>query len=236
MTTLRIFGGGIRAAVAADLVRWRFAEDIRIEGYYDDRRPAGDAGPDGYPILGTVEQGLKQMPDSGCSALVMLGTRASARGCEVFLKLRELDVDVISLVAPDAFVSMSARIGRNTLVPPGAYIGAHVEVGDMVTLHGGCIIEHHTRIGSNVFMGPGVVMAGSVTIGNHAFLGTACRLIPEASVGVGSVIGGGALVRGSIPPHVVAYGSPATVGREVRDEDEVPTPDEIDELDLMGFV
>ena len=124
MENLRIFGAGVRASVVVDLIHWQFADRIVVEGYYDDRLPAGTNGPAGYPVLGTVVEGIEAVWRDGTAAFIALGTLASARGCQVFLELRSRHVRVLKLVSPHAHVSPSAQIGENALIMPGVFIGS----------------------------------------------------------------------------------------------------------------
>jgi sugar O-acyltransferase (sialic acid O-acetyltransferase NeuD family) len=224
---LRIFGAGVGGAVAADLVAWQFADRFEIEGFYDDRMATIGRGPGNLPILGSVADGLDALPGSGRAALVRLGTRGSAAGWRTFLSLRDRGVSLPSLVSPDAHVAPSARIGRNVMVFPGVFIGTFTSIGDMTTLHGGCAIEHHGALGDNVLVGPGVAAAGGVSIGSHSLIGTGARLASGSRVGIGAILGAGALLTRDIPPHTVAFGSPAVCIRPVRPGDDVPSEAEI---------
>src|ERR1035437_1019003 len=123
MRRLRVFGAGINAAKIVDLIAWQFADTFEVEGFYDDRRPTGAKGPGNLPILGTVAQGLDEVPHHDVDAFVALGTRASARCCEVFLALRAAGASLPSLIAPSAHISPSVRLGMNSLVFPGVYFG-----------------------------------------------------------------------------------------------------------------
>src|ERR1017187_9221893 len=107
MRRLRVFGAGINAAKIVDLIAWQFADNVEVEGFYDDRRPAGAKGPGNLPILGTVAQGLDEVPRHDVDAFVALGTKASAKSCEIFLALRAAGASLPSLIAPSAHISPS---------------------------------------------------------------------------------------------------------------------------------
>ena len=61
MRPLCIFGAGIRAELAVDLIAWQLADRYVVRGYYDDRLATTDSGPRGLPILGTVRQGCQDV-------------------------------------------------------------------------------------------------------------------------------------------------------------------------------
>lgn len=235
MKRLRIFGAGMRGGLVADLLRWQFAESVEIEGYYEDRELPGGKGPFGLPVLGTVEEGIEEIVASGSEAFVAFGTAASAKACELFLKIEALDVPISSVISPAAHVFPSAHIGRNALIFPGAYIGSDVAVGDMLCAHGNAVLEHHCTVGHNVFLSPGISLANSVNVGSHCLLGTGAASIPGMTIGCGTLVGAGATVVEDIPPHSVAVGRPARVIRGLRAGDEVPTAEEIESLSKKGI-
>src|SRR5437867_4068514 len=206
MQYVRIFGAGVRASIAIDLIRWQFADCLTVEGYYDDRLTCGKKGPGDYPVLGNVAAGLDAMSGSGCLAFVALGTRASATGCRVFLDIRSRGIECLSLVSPLAFISPSAEIGENALVVPGVFIGCGVKIGHLFCAHGGAVVEHHSHVGHNVLLGPGVAIASSARIGSHSFLWAGCSVIPVRHIGCGTLLGAVSVVTQDIPAHVVSYG------------------------------
>lgn len=50
-----------------------------------------------------------------------------------------------------------------------------------------------------------------VRIGDDVWIGARVTILPGADIGNGAVIGAGSVVRGKIPPMVVAAGNPARV-------------------------
>jgi len=56
--------------------------------------------------------------------------------------------------------------------------------------------------------------AKRVTIGNHVWLGRRALLLPDISVGSGSIIGAGSVVINNVPENCIAVGVPAKVVRE----------------------
>lgn len=233
--SLRIFGAGVRASCIADLIRWQLSDQFAIEGYYDDRIPAGTTGPGGKPILGPVEQGIKEATQSGFTSFVALGAKASEKTCEVFLRLSANGCEVVNLISPRAFISPSVALGKNALIMPGVYIGCEVVIGHIFIAYGGCTLEHHNKIGHNVTLGPGVTVAGFAQINSHCFIGAGSIMIPETKIGTGSYLGAGCLVVEDIPPHTVAYGHPAVRVRAVNEDDEVPVAPLVRQLASQGL-
>jgi sugar O-acyltransferase (sialic acid O-acetyltransferase NeuD family) len=232
---LRIFGAGVRASCIMDLIHWQLSDRFAIEGYYDDRIPAGTRGPGGKTIFGPVEQGIEEATQLGFTSFVALGSKASEKTCQVFLRLKENQCEIASLIAPGTCISPSAVIGQNALIMPGVYIGCEVVIGHIFIAYGGCTVEHHNKIGHNVTLGPGVTVAGCAQINSHCFIGAGSIMVPETKVGTGSYLGAGCLVIEDIPPHTVAYGHPAVGVRAVHEGDEVPVAPLVRQLAGQGL-
>lgn len=227
---LRIFGAGLRAQVAVDEIAWHFSNQYVVEGYYDDKFPIGTAGPNGFPILGTIAKGCVDVSSSGTNVYLALGTYRSWRACELFVELSARRVKFARLVAPTALISPSAVIGENALIFGGVFVGSEAKVGHLFTAHGGTVVEHHCSVGNNVLLGPGVTLSGLTQIEDHCFLGSGTSTKPRICVGAGTMTGTGSVVISDLPPGKIAAGVPATVQRAVRDDDEVPVPAIVERL------
>ncbi len=73
-------------------------------------------------------------------------------------------------VSKQAFVSPTARIGRNVNIWPFATVGENVVIGDDVTIYPGCYVAPGCRLGSGVVLMPNVVVYEGVTIGDRAII------------------------------------------------------------------
>ncbi len=229
-TLLRIFGAGLRAQVAVDQIAWHFKEKYVVEGYYDDKLPVGSAGPNGFPVLGTIDQGVAETPGSGAQVYLAMGTYRSWRSCELFAEFLAKGLTFARLIAPTAHVSPSAVIGENALIFGGVFVGSEAVVGHLFTAHGGTVVEHHCTVGHNVLLGPGVTLAGLTQIEDHCFLGSGTSSKPRTRVASGTMTGAGSVVIADLPPGVIAAGVPAVRQRDVTENDEVPHPSVVKRL------
>ena len=130
-------------------------------------------------------------------------------------------------VSPAAFVSPSARLGRDVDVHPGATVGDDVEIGAGSTIHAGTHIMAGCKLGESVVLFPHVVLYENTTIGartiihsgavlgSHGF-GYKCidgRHQPSAQLGWVEVgadveIGAGSTVdRGTYGPTIIGEGT-----------------------------
>jgi acetyltransferase-like isoleucine patch superfamily enzyme len=153
----------------------------------------------------------------------------------LFLELQSGGACLPSLIAPSAHISPSVKFGGNTIVFPGVYLGCEVEVGHLCCFHGGAVVEHHAKIGHNVLLGASATIGSFSVIESHSFAGNGVVTVPEGRIGRGALVGSGALVVKAIPPHVIAYGNPATAIRSVRPGDEVPSEPEVLRLAERGL-
>lgn len=122
--------------------------------------------------------------------------------------------------------------GHEVNIERGARFASDVKLGDCSSIGIRAYIEEGTEIGNFVMMGPDCavftrnhrydrtdvpicVQGGGdrepVRIGDDVWIGAHVTILPGADIGNGAVIGAGSVVRGKIPPMVVAAGNPARV-------------------------
>ncbi len=148
--------------------------------------------------------------------------------------------------SPDDRPEERARLVRALIPSSGADVwieppffcdyGVNITLGDEVFFNGGCVLLDVApiTIGSRVLVGPaaqiytpvhpesvrerraGREWARPVAIGDDVWIGGGAVILPDVTVGSGSVIGAGSVVTLSIPEGVVASGNPCRVRREVE--------------------
>lgn len=109
-------------------------------------------------------------------------------------------------------IASGLTVGKNFVRMVGTIIDPahchHIVIGDDVTLaprvH---ILAHDASLKRHL----GYARIGNVTIGNRVFVGAETVVMPGVSIGDDSIIGANSTVTRSIPPRVVAAGSPARV-------------------------
>lgn len=62
---------------------------------------------------------------------------------------------------------------------------------------------------------PGYIIE-PVKIGEYTFIGTSCIVLPGTSIGKGSIVGAGSVVKGEFPDYAVIVGNPAKVVGDTR--------------------
>ena len=115
----------------------------------------------------------------------------------------------------------------------GYEVGEGTYVADDLTITLAYTNRGHLRLGQRVSIGPGCVLVlaahannsrimqqipqkeRSIVIEDDVWLGAGVIVLPEITIGEGSIIGAGAVVTKDIPPHSVAVGNPAKIIKKV---------------------
>ena len=110
-----------------------------------------------------------------------------------------------------------------------------VDIGANVVINSGCVLYtgHGIRIGANTLLAANCTLApcnhefsdpdrpirtqgfqpsrGGIDIGADVWIGANSVLLDGTRIGTGAVIGAGSLVRGDLPAHCIAHGTPARI-------------------------
>ncbi|ACQ79451.1 Acetyltransferase (isoleucine patch superfamily) [Beutenbergia cavernae DSM 12333] len=117
-------------------------------------------------------------------------------------------------VGQDARVVIGANVSTTGTVAISAVEGVEVRIGDDVMMAEQ--VQIRADDGHPIFdvrTGRRVNPARSISIGAHVWLGFRSSMLGGATIGDGSVIGLGAVVKGRIPNNCIAAGVPARVVR-----------------------
>lgn len=115
----------------------------------------------------------------------------------------------------DATVRIGANVSTTKTCTITAVEGATVTIGDDVMIAS----ENELRTDDahpifDVTTGQRINPAQDITIGNHVWIAKRAVLLGGASIGDGSVLGFGSILKGRVPNNCVAAGTPARVVRE----------------------
>ncbi|MFN2518923.1 MAG: N-acetyltransferase [Jatrophihabitantaceae bacterium] len=129
------------------------------------------------------------------------------------------------VIREECTIADDVSVWSNTVIDYGCTIGNRVKI------HSNCYVAQFTEIEDDAFLAPGVSIANDLYpgqaasarvmsgpwIGSGAQIGVNVTLLPFVRIGVGSLIGAGAVVVFDIPDHCVAFGNPAVVRGRVGD-------------------
>ena len=114
-----------------------------------------------------------------------------------------------TVIHPGAFVSKSARLGRNVLVMAGVVIGPNVRLGDHVCLLPNSVIHHESEVGDFTLIGSNVTVAGRVRVGENCYIGSGSSILQDVQIKKRTMVGMASNVIRSVPAESKVAGNPA---------------------------
>ncbi len=125
--------------------------------------------------------------------------------------LTKHNIPAISLVSPQAFVSVSAKIGDGVYIAHSVIISTDSRVGNHCIFNHQADIGHDVIISTNCSIAPQVFIGGNCVIKDNVMIGVASTLMQGIEIGEFSVIGMKSLVIKSLKPHSFVFALPSKV-------------------------
>jgi acetyltransferase-like isoleucine patch superfamily enzyme/dTDP-4-dehydrorhamnose 3,5-epimerase-like enzyme len=124
-----------------------------------------------------------------------------------------------------AHVLAGARVGADCNVCDGVFVEGGVVVGDRVTVKGGVQLWKGVELEDDVFVGPNATFTNDrfprsrqwleqypqTVVRKGASIGANATILPGLEIGRGAMVGAGAVVTRSVPPHAIVVGNPARI-------------------------
>lgn len=136
----------------------------------------------------------------------------------------ELEFGEGSSIYDLSFVFGPVKVGKHTWVGPFTMLDGTggLEIGDYCMISTGVQIYTHDTVKWSLSAGKAPAERSPVTIEDCCYIGSQAVINRGVTIGHHSVVGAGAFVNRSLPPHSVAVGVPARVIGETQvDGDEV---------------
>lgn len=156
-----------------------------------------------------------QLDEVDCSSSLVLGGFQVNTKVGIFDNFGLPKEQFVSLVHQTASISSTSSLGFGCIINSLVSIAAHTTLGNFVSVNRNASIGHHTTIEDFVTINPGCNIAGNITIGERTQIGMGANIIDGISIGKNSIIGAGSLVTKNVPDHVMVYGSPAKIIKEI---------------------
>lgn len=124
-----------------------------------------------------------------------------------------------------AHVLAGASIGEDCNICDGVFVEDGVSVGNRVTVKCGVQLWRGVELEDDVFIGPNATFTNDrfprsrqwledhpkTVVRKGASIGANATILPGIEIGRGAMVGAGAVVTRSVPPHAVVTGNPARI-------------------------
>lgn len=118
-----------------------------------------------------------------------------------------------------------AVLGVDCNICDHVFIENDVKIGDRVTIKSGVQLWDGIVLEDDVFVGPNATFANDkfprskkypskfeiTVVRSHASIGANATILPGVEIGTGAMVGAGAVVTRSVPPHAIVVGNPARI-------------------------
>jgi acetyltransferase-like isoleucine patch superfamily enzyme len=155
----------------------------------------------------------------GSNAVIYTGTHIGKRAM----------IGDLSSIREGALIGDDVVIGRGVMLLYNCHVGARSRIQDQAHLVGNMVIEEDVFIGMGVtttndndvyitrFGRVKSVLKGP-TLRRFAVVGAGATLLPDVEIGIGALVGAGAVVTKDVPAWTIAAGVPAHYVRDISPE------------------
>jgi len=197
-----IFGaGGTGRTIAGVLQRAGLGSDL---AFLDDA--LAGAVVNGIPVLGAV---LDYERYEDAEFIIGFGTSYRRERQELWHRLREQKCGFFNAVFPGTYIDPTSVLGTGNLIAANCAILPNARIGDDCVMCVAATVDHDSQVGDHSYLSPGVNLAGGVVLESGVFVGTNATILPTVRVGMGAVIGAGAVVTKPVLPGQTVAGVPA---------------------------
>lgn len=123
-------------------------------------------------------------------------------------KLENLNLSLVTLIHPSAYVSEFSEIGVGTSIHQFSVINTDSIIGRGCIINTSSVVEHENIIGDFVHLSPNVSLGGQVVVKNFTWIGIGSTIINNVSVGSNIIVGSHSLLLGDLKISGVYYGHP----------------------------
>ncbi|QUC64520.1 hypothetical protein NsoK4_08875 [Nitrosopumilus sp. K4] len=126
----------------------------------------------------------------------------------------------------NAVIREHTKIGNNCIIGTNVVLNGFTKIGNFTRINTTCALPQSTIIGKGVFLAPLVAFSDNknVVMGNgneapiikdYVRLGVGTIVLPNITIGRGSLVGSGSVVTKDIPSMSICYGNPAIIKSKI---------------------
>ena len=202
------FGREVMPYVKTSVSRTLGASIDNIDVYFVETWEPNKPHVNGYPLI-SMETFFRLK--GGRYYNVAVG---DGRAREAIVNQVDSSAEVLQIHADQAIFFDNNIIGAGSVFCPNTMVTSNVKIGRFFQANIYSYAAHDCVIGDFVTFAPGVRCNGRVHIGDYAYIGTNAILREGKSdkplrIGVGAVVGMGAVVTKDVPDGVTVIGNPA---------------------------
>lgn len=123
--------------------------------------------------------------------------------------LVEAGARLVTVVHPKAIVSSYAIVGAGTFLAAGSIVAARARLGRGVIVNHNAVVDHDCVLGEFVHVAPCATLGGAVSLANLVLIGAGANVLPKRNIGIGVVVGAGAVVTSDLDAGSMYVGVPA---------------------------
>jgi sugar O-acyltransferase (sialic acid O-acetyltransferase NeuD family) len=212
------WGASGHAKVLADLIN---LQGYHLVGLFDNNPNCNSPWPEipiyiGYSGFSTWLERISEM-ELPMAAVAIGGSRGIDR-CQISNELISAGLILPPLIHPKSIVAPSAFIADGCHILAGSVVGSEARLGRCVIINTSASVDHECILREGVHIAPGAILCGCIEVGAFSFIGPGTIITPHIRIGENTVIGAGSVVTRDIPDNVIAWGTPARIIRENRNE------------------
>lgn len=158
----------------------------------------------GFPVVGKTFNAEKYKDYDFFVAIGNPDTRE-----KVLEKLKGTQLNIVTLIHPDAVIADSVSVGIGTVVMAGAVVNPDSTIGSGCIINTGATVDHDNEIEDYVHVSVGAHLAGTVYIGKGTWIGAGAVVNNNVNICGNCMIGAGAVVVKDIDKPGTYVGVPA---------------------------
>ena len=184
------------------------ADGVKVEAFVDDNPNVDECG--GCPVLHDATV-LSPM-------IVSVGVNRIRKMIAERLIKNNSAIVFGKAIHPSAIISPTAKIGEGTVIMAGAVVNADAVIGKHCIINTGATVDHDCVIEDFCHIAPGTHISGATHVGEGTWIGVGSSVIQCLNIGKNCMIGAGSVVIKDIPDNVTAYGCPAKVKSNLKED------------------